>query len=68
MSRSRALVFAELDLVKASYSGSTNVAAAGDYVRIDGPRIWIEFCAQGGDHYHATWRNRMTDYGAEFSF
>ncbi len=64
----RKLYYAELDQVKVSYSGSTNVAGSGDYVRIDGPRVWIEFCTQGDDHYHTIWRDRMTDYGAEFSF
>jgi Protein of unknown function (DUF3500) len=38
-----------------------------DYVRIDGPRVWTEFCCQGDDHYHTNWRDRVTDYGAEFS-
>jgi hypothetical protein len=58
----------ELDKVKVSYSGTTNVSDRGDYVRIDGPRVWIEFATQGSDHYHTIWRDRLTDYGAEFSF
>ncbi len=37
-------------------------------MRIDGPRVWIEFATQGSDHYHTIWRDRLTDYGAEFSF
>ena len=37
-------------------------------VRIDGPHVWIEFACQGSDHYHTIWRDRATDYGAEFSF
>jgi hypothetical protein len=37
-------------------------------VRIDGPRVWIEFATQGSDHVHTIWRDRLTDYGAEFSF
>jgi hypothetical protein len=64
----RKLYDAELDRVKVSYSGTTNVGDRGDYVRIDGPRVWIEFCSQGSDHYHTIWRDRLTDYGAEFSF
>ena len=40
----------------------------GDYVRLDGPRVWIEFATQGSDHVHTIWRDRLTDYGAEFSF
>jgi hypothetical protein len=59
---------AELDKVKVAYSGTTNVSDRGDYVRIDGPRVWIEFATQGSDHYHTIWRDRLTDYGAEFSF
>jgi hypothetical protein len=64
----RKLYEAELDKIKVSYSGTTNVADRGDYVRIDGPRVWIEFAAQGSDHVHTIWRDRLTDYGAEFSF
>jgi hypothetical protein len=59
---------ADLDKVKISYSGSTALADRGDYVRIDGPRVWIEFATQGSDHVHTIWRDRLTDYGAEFSF
>jgi Protein of unknown function (DUF3500) len=64
----RKLYEAELDKIKVSYSGTTNVGDRGDYVRIDGPRVWIEFATQGSDHYHTIWRDRLTDYGAEFSF
>ena len=59
---------AELDKVKVSYSGSMALADRGDYVRLDGPRVWIEFATQGSDHVHTIWRDRLTDYGAEFSF
>jgi hypothetical protein len=64
----RKLYEAELDKVKVSYSGSTSLSDRGDYVRIDGPRVWIEFATQGSDHVHTIWRDRLTDYGAEFSF
>ena len=59
---------AELDKVKVAYSGTIDVGQRGDYVRIDGPRVWIEFATQGSDHYHTIWRDRRSDYGAEFSF
>ena len=59
---------AELSQTKVSYSGSTALSAEGDYVRIDGPHVWIEFACQASDHYHTIWRDRTTDYGAEFSF
>jgi hypothetical protein len=64
----RKLYEAELDQVKVSYSGTKNVTDRGDYVRLDGPRVWIEFATQGSDHIHTIWRDRLTDYGAEFSF
>jgi Protein of unknown function (DUF3500) len=64
----RKIYEAELDKVKVSYSGTTNVSDRGDYVRLDGPRVWIEFATQGSDHVHTIWRDRLTDYGAEFSF
>jgi hypothetical protein len=64
----RKLYEAELDKVKVSYSGTTNLSDRGDYVRIDGPRVWIEFATQGSDHIHTIWRDRLTDYGAEFSY
>jgi DNA-binding beta-propeller fold protein YncE len=51
-----------------SDSGSTDLSDRGDYVRIDGPRVWIEFAAQGSDQIHTIWRDRLTDYGAEFSY
>jgi hypothetical protein len=64
----RKLYEVDLDKVKVSYSGTTNLSDRGDYVRIDGPRVWIEFATQGSDHVHTIWRDRLTDYGAEFSF
>jgi Protein of unknown function (DUF3500) len=64
----RKLYEADLDKAKVSYSGSTDLSDRGDYVRIDGPRVWIEFATQGSDHVHTIWRDRLTDYGAEFSF
>ena len=31
-----------------AYSGTTAVASQNDYIRIDGPSVWIEFSYQGG--------------------
>jgi len=50
------------------YSGSTSVSRPGDYVRIDGPSVWIEFSMHSGivfshPHPHAVWRDKKTDYG-----
>ena len=64
----RKLYYAELGRTKVAYSGTTALNTEGDYMRIDGPHVWIEFCCQGSDHYHTIWRDRATDYGAEFSF
>ena len=60
--------YAELDQTRVAYSGATALSAGGDYVRLDGPHLWIEFACQGSDHYHTIWRDRASDYGAEFSF
>ena len=52
-----------------AYTGNTSVTAVNDYIRIDGPSIWIEFSYQGGviiknaPHPHSVWRDRTTDYG-----
>lgn len=45
--------------------------AQGDYMRISGPNVWIEFSCQGGIviqgqiHYHTVWRDRSHDYGVD---
>ncbi len=60
---------AELDNTYVSYTGSTAVTAQNDYIRLDGPSIWIEFSYQGGviirnaPHPHSVWRDRTSDYG-----
>ena len=52
-----------------AYSGTTAVASQNDYVRIDGPSVWIEFSYQGGviirntPHPHSVWRDHTSDYG-----
>ncbi|WP_240528744.1 DUF3500 domain-containing protein [Streptomyces humi] len=64
----------ELDDTYISYSGSTDLSAQGDYVRIDGPGVWIEFVCQDGVvytskiHHHTVYRDHATDYGGEFAF
>ena len=48
-----------------------NVDVNGTYMRIDGPRVWIEVACQGGvvirgaTHYHTIYRDKLTDYGDE---
>ncbi|MDV9175775.1 DUF3500 domain-containing protein [Streptomyces sp. W16] len=64
----------DLDSTYISYSGTTALDTQGDYVRIDGPGVWIEFVCQDGVvytsqiHYHTVYRDHDTDYGGEFSF
>ncbi|UHG94182.1 DUF3500 domain-containing protein (plasmid) [Spirosoma oryzicola] len=51
------------------YSGATSVASQNDYIRIDGPSLWIEFSYQGGviirntPHSHSVWRDHTSDCG-----
>ncbi|MGI4874617.1 MAG: DUF3500 domain-containing protein [Janthinobacterium lividum] len=55
-----------------AYSGTGNLTTASDYVRIDGPNVWIEFVVQNGAenpaivHYHTLYRDRARDYGGNF--
>lgn len=58
----------ELDDTYVSFSGSSSMTEKGDYIRIDGPSVWIEFSMQSGivlagAHPHAVWRDKITDYG-----
>ena len=64
----------ELDETYISYSGDASLTQLADYVRIDGPSVWIELACQSSDidpsgiHYHTIWRDHERDYGAEYSF
>ncbi|WP_290867991.1 DUF3500 domain-containing protein [Aquabacterium sp.] len=55
-----------------AYAGSANVTTSGAYIRVDGPRVWIEFSVQRGVivssdiHYHTIWRDKVGDYGGNF--
>lgn len=56
-----------------SYASYADLATKGSYVRIDGPRVWIEFSVQSGvvlsaNHYHSIWRDKTLDYGGNFTF
>ncbi len=58
----------ELDDTYIAYTGSTSLDSVGDYIRIDGPSVWIEFSMQNGvvlsgAHPHAVWRDKQNDYG-----
>ena len=53
------------------YAGATDLSANDSYVRIDGPRIWMELVVQPAVaiktelHFHALWRDKLADYGGE---
>ena len=62
----------ELDDTHVAYSGTTSMTEKGDYIRIDGPSVWIEFSMQNGivlsgTHPHAVWRDKQTDYAGTTS-
>lgn len=52
-----------------AYSGSGGVNTNGNYFRIDGPRVWIEYSVQRGVlissdiHPHTIWRDKTGDFG-----
>ncbi len=55
----------------AAYATATSIDTVGAYLRIDGPRVWIEYSAQRGiilapAHPHTVWRDKSADYGARF--
>jgi hypothetical protein len=60
-----------LDASYVGYAGDTALGAKGSYVRIDGPRAWMELVVQPAIahpeelHYHALWRDKQSDYGGE---
>ncbi|WP_375447093.1 DUF3500 domain-containing protein [uncultured Fibrella sp.] len=60
----------ELDNTYIAYSGTGTMSTQNDYIRLDGPSIWIEYSAQGGiiirntPHPHSVWRDRTGDYGS----
>ena len=65
---------AELDNTYIAYFGGPTLTNKGDYIRIDGPSVWIEFICQPGAvfpaevHYHTVYRDHIRDYGGSFSF
>ena len=75
-----AVYTSELDNTYISYTGngtsgdsSTFLNANSNYVRIDGPTIWIEMSCQNGVvyqgqiHYHTVWRDHSHDYGVDLA-
>lgn len=59
----------ELEDTYIAYGNNATLAANGDYVRIDGPSVWMELVCQSGVvqtgiHYHTIYRDHTRDYGA----
>jgi Protein of unknown function (DUF3500) len=57
----------ELNETYISFSGNATLNNNADYVRIDGPSVWIELVCQNGVvytgiHYHAVYRDHSRDY------
>jgi hypothetical protein len=53
-----------------AYSGNKKLDQVGDYFRIDGPGVWIEYNTQPGrdfppTHPHSIWRDHRSDYGGQ---
>ncbi|MXV15820.1 DUF3500 domain-containing protein [Hufsiella ginkgonis] len=52
-----------------AFSGSGSMEQISDYIRLDGPRLWLEYNTQvsrdfrGATHPHSVWRDKKTDYG-----
>lgn len=62
------LYTAEIDNTYIAYSGASTLNNQNDYVRIDGPSVWIEYSTQRGiiltpRHPHSVWRDHTKDYG-----
>lgn len=58
----------ELDNTYVAYSGNASLEYQGDYFRIHGPSVWIEWAMQppvalNEPHIHSVWRDRAKDYG-----
>ncbi|MEJ7559477.1 MAG: DUF3500 domain-containing protein [Pedobacter sp.] len=57
-----------------SFYGDIDLNKRTDYVRIDGPGVWIEFICQPGAvfpqgiHYHTVYRDHLRDYAGSFQF
>lgn len=70
--RAQYLSPADLNETFVGFAGSPDLGTQGSYVRIDGPRVWIELVVQRAIalpdqlHYHSLWRDKQSDYGGEF--
>lgn len=69
----------EIDDTYIAYTGNGTsgnaisfLSANSNYVRIDGPTVWIELACQNGVilsgiHYHTVWRDHSHDYGLDLT-
>jgi hypothetical protein len=54
-----------------AWATAPDLTTRGSYVRIDGPRAWMEIVVQNypvvgnQGHYHAVWRDQSLDYGGD---
>jgi hypothetical protein len=54
-----------------AWATAPNLTTQGSYIRIDGPRAWMEMIVQNypvigsQGHYHAVWRDESLDYGGD---
>lgn len=75
-----AVYTSEIDGTYIAYTGSGTSGNASsflntnsNYVRIDGPTVWIELACQNGVvfsgqiHYHTVWRDHSHDYGVDLT-
>ena len=62
---------AELPTTYLAFVGSGTMGKDNDYLRLDGPSLWLEYSGQpsrdfpGTVHPHSVWRDRTTDYGGQ---
>ena len=62
---------AELPATYLAFVGSGTMGKDNDYIRLDGPSLWLEYSGQpsrdfpGTVHPHSVWRDRTTDYGGQ---
>ena len=60
---------ADYDKTRVGLSGSPSFQQVGDYLRVDGPAVWVELSATAprnagaSVHYHSVYRDEALDYG-----
>lgn len=58
---------ADFGRTRLSWAGTTDPYVRGAYLRLDGPRLWIEFSnvgrfGNGDNHFHTIYRDKQADY------